>query len=88
MVLVTVSFVSGQQTLEFLPDGLLAGDGDLDLLFLDLTALPVMTRSELLTDLSPLHPNPPGGCLEMGAATAGAWYTLPRGMARGVRRYL
>lgn len=32
------------------------GEGDLDLLLVDLTAFPVMTRSELLTVLMPLKP--------------------------------
>ena len=45
-----------------------------DLLLLDLTARPVTTRSELLTD-----PNT-WGFLENVLGTAGAWYTLPTGM--------
>ena len=57
LLFVIVNLVSVGLVLLFLPGVLLGGEGDFDLLFFDLTALPVMTRSELLTDLSPLQPN-------------------------------
>ena len=50
------------------------GDGDFD--FFALTACPVITKSLLLTDLSPLYPKT-GVFL---ATVVGAWYSLPSGM--------
>ena len=58
-----------------------AGDGDFDLLFFDLTAFPVITRSELLTVLMPLKPYT-GVFLATVFRVVGAWYTRPTGMAR------
>lgn len=55
------------------------GEGDLDLLLVDLTALPVMTRSELLTVLMPLNPYT-GVFLDTVFRVVGAWYTRPTGM--------
>ena len=60
-----------------------AGDGDFDLLLVDLTAFPVMTRSELLTVLMPLKPYT-GVFLDTVFRVVGAWYTRPTGMVRQI----
>ena len=72
LLLETAVLVSTELFLFVLAGVLFGGLGDLDLLLLDLTAFPVITRSELLTDFSPVIPNT-GGFRLIALATAGAW---------------